>query len=674
MDILGELRERFRTALVGFVDKPEPLLEMIRPAAEPKFGDYQANFAMSLAKQLGRPPRDVAADVAARARLDDLCQQVEVAGPGFINLRLRNDLLAKTLVETLADPFLGVPRPASPRKYVIDFSAPNVAKPMHVGHIRSTVIGDALCRLLRFRGDHVVSDNHLGDWGTQFGMVIYGYKHFRRPEEYAANPVAELSRLYRLVHSLIGYHELVAELPTLERAAADRAAAARRLADQPPAGDKAEAKKQAAAIQKAQRQAEEAANTLAEARSKRATFEANPTQVALAAEHSAIGQAVLDEVVRLHAGDAENLRLWREFMPHCLREIHAIYERLGVTFDEELGESFYHGQLADVVADMQGRGLTRESDGAVCVFLDGFDAPMIVRKRDGAFLYATTDLATIRYRVERWNPDAILYVVDHRQAEHFDKLFAAARLWGYQGVALHHIAFGTVLGKDGKPYKTRSGDTVGLEGLIDEGVRKALAVVQENDDRKPDGPEFTVTQREQIAETVGVAALKYADLSQNRTSDYEFSYEKMLALDGNTAAYMQYSYARVRGIFRKAGVDSATLTAGLAAATAAADADADSTAADSPIHCEQPAERALALALARFPEAIAESLADFRPNQLTVYLYDLTRKFSAFFEACPVVRAETDELRRSRLLLCELTGRVVEKGLELLGIRVVEKM
>ncbi len=658
MDILGELRERFRTALAGLTDSPNPLLEMIRPAAEPKFGDYQANFAMSLAKQLGRPPRDVAADVAARARLDDLCQQVEVAGPGFINLRLRSEVLATTLAAALADPFLGVPRPAAPRTFVIDFSAPNVAKPMHVGHIRSTVIGDALCRLLRFRGDRVVSDNHLGDWGTQFGMVIYGYKHFRRPDEYAANPVAELSRLYRLVHSLIGYHELVAELPTLKQTADDRSAAARRLADQPPASDKAEAKKQAAAAQKALRQAEEAAKALTEACEKRASFESRPDQVALAAQHASIGQAVLDEVVRLHAGDAENLRLWREFMPHCLREIHAIYERLGVTFDEELGESFYHGQLADVVADMEARGLTRESDGAMCVFLEGFDAPMIIRKRDGAFLYATTDLATIRYRVERWKPDAILYVVDHRQAEHFDKLFAAARLWGYGGVALHHIAFGTVLGKDGKPYKTRSGDTVGLEGLIDEGVRKAFAVVQENDDRKPDGSEFTAEQRAQIAETVGVAALKYADLSQNRTSDYEFSYEKMLALDGNTAAYMQYSYARVRGIFRKAGVDSATLLAG----------------ASGSIQCEQPAERALALALARFPEAIAESLADFRPNQLTVYLYDLTRKFSSFFEACPVVRAESDELRRSRLLLCELTGRVVEKGLELLGIRVVDKM
>jgi arginyl-tRNA synthetase len=661
MDILGELRQRFREALTGVTDNPSPLLEMIRPAAEPKFGDYQANFAMSLAKQLGRPPRDVAADIAARARLDDLCQQVEVAGPGFINLRLRDDRLAALLVDVLADPFLGVPRPVAPRTYVIDFSAPNVAKPMHVGHIRSTVIGDALCRLLRFRGDHVVSDNHLGDWGTQFGMVIYGYKHFLRPDDYAANPVAELSRLYRLVHSLIGYHELVAELPALEKASEDRAAAARRSADQPTAVDKAEAKKQAAAAQKATRQAEEAAKALAEAREKRTAFESNPAQVALAAEHATIGQAVLDEVVRLHAGDSENSRLWREFMPHCLREIHAIYDRLGVTFDEELGESFYHGQLADVVADLQSRGLTRESDGAVCVFLEGFDAPMIIRKRDGAFLYATTDLATIRYRVERWKPDAILYVVDHRQAEHFDKLFAAARLWGYGGVALHHIAFGTVLGKDGRPYKTRSGDTVGLEGLIDEGVRKALAVVQENDDRKTDGPDFTAEQRSRIAETVGVAALKYADLSQNRTSDYEFSYEKMLALDGNTAAYMQYSYARVRGIFRKAGLDSA--------GTGAA-----GTGSVSPISCEQPAERALALALARFPEAIAESLADFRPNQLTVYLYDLTRKFSSFFEACPVVRAESDELRRSRLLLCELTGRVVEKGLELLGIRVVDKM
>jgi arginyl-tRNA synthetase len=662
MDILGELRQRFRAALAGFTDQPEPLLEMIRPAAEPKFGDYQANFAMSLAKQLGRPPRDVAAEIAARTRLDDLCQQVEVAGPGFINLRLRDDRLAETIVEALADPFLGVPRPVQPKTYIIDFSAPNVAKPMHVGHIRSTVIGDALCRLLRFRGDLVVSDNHLGDWGTQFGMVIYGYKHFLHAGDYAANPVAELSRLYRLVHSLIGYHELIAELPTLEKTAADRASVAARLADQPPASDKAEAKKQAAAVQKAARQAKEAAEALAEAREKRDRFAANPAQVALAAEHPSIGQAVLDEVVRLHAGDAENLRLWREFMPHCLREIHAIYERLGVSFDEELGESFYHSQLSDVVDNLESLGLTQTSDGAVCVFLEGFDAPMIIRKRDGAFLYATTDLATIRYRVERWQPDAILYVVDHRQAEHFDKLFAAARLWGFDKAALHHVAFGTVLGKDGKPYKTRSGDTIGLEGLIDEGVRKALAVVQENDDRKPDGPEFTPEQRLRIAETVGVAALKYADLSQNRTSDYEFSYEKMLALDGNTAAYMQYSYARVRGIFRKAGVDASTLLAGNAGVGTL------------PVSCDEPAERALALALARFPEAIAESLADFRPNQLTVYLYDLTRKFSSFFEACPVLRAESDDLRRSRLLLCELTGRVVEKGLELLGIRVVDKM
>ncbi len=668
MDILGELRQRFRTALAGITAEPEPLLEMIRPAAEPKFGDYQANFAMSLAKQLGRPPREVAADIAARTPLDDLCQQVEVAGPGFINLRLRDDRLTGTLAAVLSDPFLGVPRPATPRTYVIDFSSPNVAKPMHVGHIRSTVIGDALCRLLRFRGDHVVRDNHLGDWGTQFGMIIYGYKHFLRPDAYAAQPVAELSRLYRLVHSLLGYHELLAELPVLEKAAADRAAAATRLAEQPSSSDKAEAKKQAAAAQKAARQAEEALKTLAEAREKRAKVVADPAQVALAVEHAAIGQAVLEEVVRLHAGDAENLGLWREFMPHCLREIHAIYERLGVAFDEELGESFYHNQLSDVVADLESRGLTRESDGAGCVFLEGFDAPMIVRKRDGAFLYATTDLATIRYRIERWKPDAILYVVDHRQAEHFDKLFAAARLWGYGGAALHHIAFGTVLGKDGKPYKTRSGDTVGLESLIDEGVRKALAVVEENDNRKPDGAEFTADQRAEIAETVGIAALKYADLSQNRTSDYEFSYEKMLALDGNTAAYMQYSYARVRGIFRKAGIDRGALLAGIAGP------DASGAHVRSPIVCGQSAERALALALARFPEAIAESLADYRPNQLTVYLYDLTRKFSTFFEACPVLRAESDELRQSRLLLCELTGRVVEKGLELLGIRVVDKM
>lgn len=658
MDILSELQARFRVALSTWTADPAPLLAMIRPAQDPKFGDYQANCAMPLAKQAGRAPRDVAAEIVACVRLDDLCHPPEIAGPGFINLRLRDEVLEQAVCASLVDPYLGVPRPERPRTYLVDFSAPNVAKPMHVGHIRSTVIGDAICRLLRFRGERVISDNHLGDWGTQFGMVIYGYKHLVDRDAYARQPVAELSRLYRLVNTLVEYHDLADQIPRLRQAVSERSAALERLKTEPVPADKGADKKHAAALRKAERQVEEARETLAAAETKHAAVDHSPVLAPLARDHGDIGAAVLAETARLHAGDAENRRLWDEFLPLCRQEIHRIYDRLGVQFDEELGESFYHDQLADVVADFEARRLARESDGAVCVFLDTFDAPMIIRKRDGAFLYATTDLATIRYRLQRWNPDAILYVVDHRQGEHFDKLFAAARLWGQSDVELTHVAFGTVLGSDGKPFKTRAGDTVGLEGLLDEGIRKALAVVSENDDRKPDGPEFTPEQRQRIAEVVGIAALKYADLSQNRTSDYEFSYDKMLALDGNTAAYMQYSYARVQGIFRKGNLDADTLLA----------------APDKRIQVREPGERALALALARFSEALADAVADYRPNQLTVYLYELTRKFSAFFEACPVLKADSEETRRSRLLLCALTGRVVRKGLELLGIDVVERM
>ena len=658
MNLLSELQSRFRTVLESLTADPAPLLDMIRPAQDARFGDYQANFAMPLAKQLGRPPREVAADVVARLKIDDLCAAPEVAGPGFINLRIRDEVLAQAANEALVDPHLGVPRPAQPRTYIVDYSGPNVAKPMHVGHIRSTVIGDSICRLLRFLGHRVVCDNHLGDWGTQFGMVIYGYKHFVDEAAYAAQPVAELSRLYRLVNNLVDYHDQRTHLPRLEQTLAERTATLDRLRTEPPVADKAVEKKRVAALRKAESQQKEAAESLESARIKIAAIDSNSALAPLAQAHPRIGEAVLGETAKLHAGDAENGRLWHQFLPLCRQEIHRIYQRIGVTFDEELGESFYHNQLQSVVDEFLEKGLARESDGAICIFLPDFEAPMIIRKRDGAFLYATTDLATIRYRVERWHPDAILYVVDHRQGEHFDKLFAAARLWGQRDIELTHVAFGTVLGADGKPFKTRAGDTVGLEGLLDESVRKALAVVSEGDDRKLDGGQFSAEQRQAIAERVGIAALKYADLSQHRASDYEFSYDKMLALDGNTAAYMQYSYARVQGIFRRGQVALDKLSA---------DPDAR-------IRGDAPEERALALALVRFPEALADALVDYRPNQLTNYLYELTRKFSTFFEACPVLRADDDQQRKSRLLLCALTAHVVRQGLELLGIQVVDRM
>lgn len=657
MNILAEIQRRFLVALEGLAADPAEVVKLVRPAQDSRFGDYQANCAMPLAKQLGRAAREIAAELVGRLKIDDICHPAEIAGPGFINLKLRDAWLAERTAAAQGDERLGVEPAARPKTLIVDYSAPNVAKPMHVGHIRSTVIGDAICRTLSFLGHRVVSDNHLGDWGTQFGMVIYGYKHFLNAEAYRGSPVQELGRLYKFVNRLVDYHDSRASRGELAERAAQREAAAERAKAAPPTGDAAADKKQAAAARKAEAQAAEARNELTALDAKIAAVDADPQLAPIAAAHPTIGADVLAETARLHAGDPENRRLWEEFLPWCRADMQRIYERLDIRFDEELGESFYHDRLPGVVERLMERGLARESEGAICVFLDGFDAPMIVRKKDGAFLYATTDLATIEYRVERWNPDAILYVVDHRQSDHFNKLFAAARRWGFDRIDLRHVSFGTVLGEDGKPYKTRSGSTVGLEGLLDEGVQKALDVVSANDDSKKGGAEFSADERLRIARIVGIAALKYADLSQNRTSDYVFSYDKMLALDGNTAASMQYFYARVQGIFRRAECDPQTLR--------------DSTA---PLRLEHPTERALAVGLLRFSEALEETVEDYRPNLLTSYLYELTRTFFVFYEACSVLKAEDEAARQSRLRLCDLAGRTIRRGLELLGIQVVDRM
>ncbi|HUY92123.1 MAG TPA: arginine--tRNA ligase [Pirellulales bacterium] len=664
MNILAALRSRFSSALTPLAQKAglseeeiAELAAMVRPSQDPKFGDYQANFAMPLGKKLGRAPRDVATELLARLKLDDLCQPPEIAGPGFVNLRLKDERLTELLVAAVVDERLGVEPAAKPKTYVVDFSAPNVAKPMHVGHIRSTVIGDSLYRTLKFAGHRVIGDNHIGDWGTQFGMIIYGFRHFRDEAAYRASPVDELARLYRLVNQLVEYHagrEKLAQL--LEKVVGDEAALERQ-SSQAAAGDPQAEKKAAKALKKLEADVSQSRRELKELQAKQAAIEGDPQLSKLAAEHREIGAEVLAETAKLHSGDEENLRLWREFMPPCLEAIEQVYRRLNVKFDVALGESFYHDRLAAVVNDLVKRGIARESDGAVCVFFEDSDVPMIVQKRDGAFLYATTDLATIQYRMETWSPDAILYVVDHRQSDHFKMLFAAARKWGCDQIEFQHISFGTVLGKDKKPYKTRSGDTVGLMGLLDEAVTRAGQVVAENDDAKPDGAELSPETRCEIAERVGIAALKYADLSQNRTSDYEFSYDKMLAMNGNTATYMQYAYARVRSIFRKGAVDVDALRASGAAITLGA-----------------PAERGLALAVQRFSEALEFTLADYRPNQLTSYLFDLANAYSTFFEQCPVLKADTPALRNSRLLLCDLTARTLKQGLALLGIEVVEKM
>ncbi len=651
MNILQHLRRQFLQSLEGLDVDPSWLAGTVQPAQDPRFGDYQINAAMGLAKRWKEPPREVAAKLLERLELDELCEPPEIAGPGFINLRLRSDWIARRLVELADDPRLGVAPVADPATYVIDYSSPNVAKPMHVGHIRSTVIGDALYRILGYLGHRTIGDNHLGDWGTQFGMILYGYKHFRDETRFADDPVTELARLYQLVHRLIEYQKQKKSLPEWKRRLEDLEA---RWAE--PFDEAVADKKQRKARRRLQQERDQLRVTIERAEMSVQAVESDPDMASLLEDLPDLEAAVLRETALLHDGDSENRRLWESFMPHCKAALAKIYERLGVSFDYEYGESFYHNALPELVQKLIDLRVARESEGAICVFFDEFDTPMIVRKRDGAFLYATTDLATIDFRMKTWHPNVILYVVDHRQSEHFAKLFAAARKMGYTDVELVHVAFGTVLGEDGRPFKTRSGDAVGLESLLDEAVRRAYEVVATNDDAKPGGAELSDEERRHIAEVVGIGAIKYADLSHHRTSDYVFSYDQMLALEGNTATYLQYSYARIRSIFAKGELDP-----------------------DAPLALDQwqweaPIERELALQLLRFPEALEDVVADYTPHQLTGYLYELANRFHKFYQQCRVLQAESPQLRASRLLLCQLVGRTIARGLELLGIGVVDRM
>ncbi len=631
---------------------------MLLPSQDAKFGDYQANFAMPLGKKLGRPPREIAQELVSNVDLSDVCDPPEVAGPGFINLRLRDDWIIDQLAAASRDAErLGVSRVADPRTIVVDFSSPNVAKPMHVGHIRSTVIGDALHRILKFLGHTTISDNHLGDWGTQFGMIIYGYKHFLNEAALQAKPVDELSRLYRLVNALVEYRNTQQEkIPAIHAKIQEAEQRVAKLDAQAAPTDPKELKKAAKQLGSAKQQLAELETEHSALESKQEATEADPLLGPLLEPHAHIARDVLLETAALHGGDPTNLDLWRKILPYGMAEIEVIYERLGVTFDHTLGESFYHDRLRGVVTSLIDQGLARESEGAICVFVEGQPAPMIVQKRDGAYLYSTTDLATIQYRMSEWQPDTILYVVDHRQSLHFDQLFAVARLWGCTDVEFQHIAFGTVLGDDGRPFKTRSGTNIGLASLLDEAVERAYKIVCENDDARPE-PLLSEEDRRTVAERIGIGAIKYADLAHNRTSDYVFSYDKMLAMTGNTAAYMQYSYARVKSIFGKAGTDQSSIIN-----------------QQSSIVLTSPPERALALALLQFSEALTRVAADYRPNFLTGYLFDLASRYSEFFEHCPVLKAETEELRASRLALCDLTARTLQRGLNLLGIETVERM
>lgn len=658
MNILKELQQRFETVLSDYADDAKPFAEMVKPAQDARFGDFQANCAMPLGKRNGVPPRDLAASIVEKLDVTDLCEPPEIAGPGFINLKLKDLVIETAVNRAFADERLGVAEAAEPNTFVIDFSSPNVAKPMHVGHLRSSVIGDALQRTLRFLGHTVISDNHIGDWGTQFGMIIYGYKNFVDAEAYQQDAVGELARLYRLVNTLSDYHSAQAQLPVVEENLQTLEAD---LEEMEAAGD-ANEKSQKKALKKKRSEIAATREKISSLKQKISVIEADNQQVELASAHPDIARLAREETAKLHAGDVENQKLWDEFLPHCLAALQSVYDRLGVQFDHTLGESFYNPMLADVVADLKEKGLATESDGAICVFIEGHAAPFIVQKADGAYTYATTDLATVQYRIKEFGADKVLYVVDARQSEHFELLDKTINQWLDDSVDLSHVSFGTVMGEDRRPFKTRSGDTVGLESLLDEAVSKAREIVAANDDAKGDdadnpAPELDEATRDSIANIVGIGGIKYADLHHNRESDYVFDWDKMLAKTGDTATYMQYAYARIQGIFRKGDVELESLRS-----------------SNFQIHLEEPTERALALKLTRFEEALQAVAVEYRPNFLTQYLFELAGDLTKFYGECPVLKAEVETVRQSRLKLIDLTGRVIKQGLELLGIEVCEKM
>lgn len=551
-----------------------------------RFGDYQTNVAMVLARQAKANPRQLAQQIIGNLDVSEMCGTPEIAGAGFINFRLNPAWIEKRIADVAVDERVGVPAPAKPETFVVDFSSPNVAKPMHVGHIRSTILGDSLSRIAAFVGHKVVRDNHIGDWGTQFGKIIYGWKNFLNKDAVKEHPIEEFERLYKKTNELADGDEAVAE-------------------------------------------------------------------------------ACRAELVKLQEGDPENLKIWDYSIISSKTQFEEIYARLGVKFDVTLGESFYNPWLKDVVKQLCDRGIARESEGALCVFSDGslpekedpfliqrdgewVPMPALVQKADGAANYTTTDLATLEYRVKTWAPDEILYVTDGRQQLHFKQLFSIFRRWHPEvNVRLAHVWFGSILGEDNKPFKTRSGETVKLAGLLDEAEERAYKIVT---DKNPALPE---EERREIARIIGLGAIKYADLVPSRQNDYVFSWDKMLSLQGNTAPYLQNAYVRIQSIFRKAAESGA--------------------AAGATFSLGEPAELTLAKKVFQFGEIVPQILDDFRPNILANYLYELANTFHTFYESCPVLKSE-EPARSSRLALCELTAKVLKQGLYLLGIEVPSRM
>jgi len=539
-------------------------------ASDPRFGDYQTNAALILGKLRGENPHGVAEKIIAHLEVDDLCEPPVIAGRGFINFTLRRDAVAEKTASLLGDERLGVSETESPRRIVIDFGSPNVAKPMHVGHIRSTVLGDGLARIATFLGHEVIRDNHIGDWGTQFGMVIYGWKNLLDQRALQQNPLAEIVRIYK---------------------------------------------------------------------------ETN----ALAATDPQVREACRQELVKLQAGDKENIDIWNECVAFSMQDFEHVYELLDIHYDIQCGESFYNDRLPAVVESLLKSGIAEISEGAVVVFFRDIpelaDKPCIIRKRDGGFNYATTDIATVDYRLDDLKADSVWYVVGAPQTLHFKQIFEIARRQGYKA-DLRHITFGSILGEDRKLMKTRSGENVPLRELLEEACRRTRKIIEEKN------PDLSEAEKIDVAQKIGIGAVKYADLSQYRMTDYVFSWDKMLALQGNTAPYLQNAYVRIRSIFRKADETAPKIDKLVLGSSA---------------------EINLAKRLCQFAEVVPQVLNDFRPNILANYLFEVANSFHAFYEACPVLKSE-EPARGSRLALCGLTGQVLRRGLDLLGIKVPEKM
>ncbi|WP_437611991.1 arginine--tRNA ligase [Erwinia sp. V71] len=576
MNIQALLAEKVSQALIA-AGAPADCEPQVRQSAKAQFGDYQANGIMSVAKKLGQQPRQLAEQVLQHLDLNGIASKVEIAGPGFINIFLDGQWLAQQVEQALSAPRLGVSAVA-PQTVVIDYSAPNVAKEMHVGHVRSTIIGDAMARTLEFLGHNVIRANHVGDWGTQFGMLI-AYLEKQQNEHHDDIALSDLEAFYR------------------------------------------EAKK---------------------------TYD----------EDEVFAERARGYVVKLQGGDEYCRTMWKKLVDITMTQNQKVYDRLNVTLTRKdvMGESLYNDMLPGIVADLKAKGLAVESEGATVVFLDEFKnkegEPMgvIIQKKDGGYLYTTTDIACAKYRYETLHADRVLYFIDSRQHQHLMQAWTIVRKAGYvpESVPLEHHMFGMMLGKDGRPFKTRAGGTIKLSDLLDEAVERATRLVTEKN------PEMPADELQALAHNVGIGAVKYADLSKSRTTDYIFDWDNMLAFEGNTAPYMQYAYTRVLSVFRKAGIELSGVTGN--------------------VIISEEREAALATRLLQFEETIGLVARDGTPHVMCAYLYDLAGLFSGFYEHCPILSADDEATRNSRLQLALLTAKTLKQGLDTLGIATVERM